>query len=371
MNNSKKTIKGTQVQKKKHFSVNPKIWVIISAVLGLALIVAILFDQLYKRPLITINGEKYYLDDLTYYFYTTEMSYDYINQLYGGSYWDMTYDYSTGRTVRDQAKLEVINNILNTEVLYKEAVAKGYTLNDEEEKSINDSIKTLLGDEGLSKKIIKKNGFTEEYLRDVLTRFKLADRYKQDVIDSLDIDDEGIKAGFNYDDYREYDFEYLFISTADSNDADSQDDDSTTESTDKIKKKEAYNKISEYREKALTTEDWSTLIPDDEKEVNHRESSITASDTTSFTEEFRNTVKAMENGEISNIIETENGYYVVRMINNNSSEAYDNAVENAIKEAEENAFNKEFSENILPKYDYKLNERAIKNLRMGRVTLDY
>ena len=81
--------------------------------LGLFLIVAVLFDQLYKRPLVTIDDKNYYLEDLTYYFYNTESTYDYINQLYGGSYWDSCHiTIATDMTVRDYAKLETINNVI-------------------------------------------------------------------------------------------------------------------------------------------------------------------------------------------------------------------------------------------------------------------
>ena len=45
-------------------------WISIRVVL----IAALLFDQLYKRPLVTIDGKKYYLEDLTYYFYYTDLA---------------------------------------------------------------------------------------------------------------------------------------------------------------------------------------------------------------------------------------------------------------------------------------------------------
>lgn len=365
MNKSKKTIKGLQNEKKKkQLKINPKVWIIGSAILGLLLIGAILFDQLYKRPIVTIDGDKYYLDDLTYYFYTTESAYNYMNQLYGGSYWDMTYDYSTGMTVRDYAKLEAVNNIVYNEILYREATANGYTLTEEEEHAINEDIEKVLGEDGLPEKLIKKNGFTSEYLKEVMSKLKIASRYKEDVIDTLDIDDEAIKAGIKYDDYRQYDFEYLYISTEKYNDEDSK-----SESMNDEEKKAAYQKIADMREKALTTEDWSTLIPEDEKELTYRKTNFTASDETSYPDDFKETVMAMENGAISDILETDYGYYVVRMINNNSSESYDQAVEDAIKKAEEEAFSEEYNNNILSKYNYKLNSRAIQNLRMGRITL--
>ena len=42
----------------------------------------------------------------------------------------------------------------------------------------------------------------------------------------------------------------------------------------------------------------------------------------------------MENDDVTEVIEDEDGYYVVRMINNNSPEAYDKKVEEAITEKE-------------------------------------
>lgn len=368
MNKTKKTLRNAQnvEKKKKQINISPKLWIIVSAVLGLFLVVAILFDQLYKRPLITINGDKYYLEDLTYYFYNTELSYNYMNQLYGGYYWDMTYDYTTGETVRDHAKSEAINNIIYTEVLYREALAHGYTLTGEEADEIKEDVNLILNEGGLSDKFIKKNGFTPEYLTEILTKFKLADRYREDVIDLLYIDEEAIKADIDYEEYRQYDIEYVFISTTKT--VEDEEGKSTNEDMTEEEKKAAYDKIADLREKALTAEDWSELIPEDEEDLKYREYSLLANNTT-FPDNFKETVLAMENDEISDIIETEDGYYVVRMVNNNSSKAYDSAVADAIEKAENEAFMNEYNEYILPKYDYKINTKAINNLRMGRITL--
>lgn len=363
MNKSKKTIKGTQKNNKKHITINPKIWVIIGSVLGVVLIAALLFDQLYKRPLVTIDGKKYYLEDLTYYFYYTESSYDYINQMYGGGYWDSPHYEATNMTVRDYAKLETLNTVIRYEVMYNEAMDKGYTLTDEEIKKIDEDINSLLNDQGLSDKIIKKNGFTEEYLKNVMTKNTLANRYEQDIIDTFDIDEEAIKAEFDYEEYRQYDIEYLNISTVvydeekDSNVPVSEDD-----------KKAALDKITSFREKALNTQDWSTLIPEDEEQVRYSESNFLAKDTF-FSEDFKNTVMAMDNGEISEVIETDDSYYVVRMVNNNSSERYDSVVEEAIQKKENELLTEEYNNNILPNHTVKLHNNAIRNLRMGRLTL--
>ncbi|NLO08674.1 MAG: hypothetical protein GX129_02240 [Clostridiales bacterium] len=362
MNKSKKTIKGKK-SKQKQFTISPKVWMVVGAILGLALIVGILFDQLYKSPLVTIDDEKYYLEDLTYQFYNTESTYNYINQLYGGSYWDMPYNESSDMTVRDYAKLETINNVIYEEVLYNEAITNGYTLTEEEIDKIDENVNSTLNDIGLSEKFIKENGFTPEYLKTVFTKNTLANRFKQDVIDSFDINDKEIEAGFSYSDYRQYDIDYLYISTVKTNE-----EDNSQVPLDDAEKKAALDKITDLREKALDTEDWSTIIPEDEKELQYRTSDFLAKDTY-FSEDLMSTMLAMENNDITDVVEEADGYYVIRMLNNNSAETYDRTVEEAITEKEEEAFSKEYMDNILPNHSFELNNRAIGNLRMGRITL--
>ena len=364
MNESKKTIKGPQQKaSKKRLTISPKVWIVVAAALGIFLIVAILFDQLYKRPLVTIDGKKYYVEDLTYHIFNTESTYNYINQLYGGSYWDMPYNESGDMTVREYAKFETLNNVIFEEILYNEAISNGYTLTQEEQDKIDEDVNYMLTEQGLNEALIKKNGFTSEYLKGVFSKNTLASRYKKDVIDKFDIDDEAIKAGISYDEYRQYDIEYLYISTEKTNE-----EDYSKTPLNEEEKKAALDKITSFREKALDSKDWSALIPEEEKELTYKESGFLAKDTM-FPEDFMDTVMAMENGDISEVLETDSGYYVVRMVDNNSPETYDQTVDDAIAKAEEEAFAKEYNDNILPRHTFKLNNSAIRNLRMGRITL--
>ena len=147
---------------------------------------------------------------------------------------------------REYAKLEAINNFVYELILYKEAVANGYTLTEEESEKVEENVNSFINDLGLSEKFLKENGFTPEFLRDVFTRNTLATRFKQDVIDSLDIDDEAIKAEFKYEDYRQYDIEYLFISTAPTETDDEESDDNKAN---EVKKQTALEKITSYRKR--------------------------------------------------------------------------------------------------------------------------
>jgi foldase protein PrsA len=362
VNNSKKLkTQKVKVSKKDHQK-KPisKMWIITSIVLIVVLLGAVTFDQLYKKTILTINDEKYTMEDLSYYFYTVESQYDYYDQMFGGQYWDMAYNTTSNLTMRDVAKQEALENAIFTEVLYKEAIAAGYSLTEEEKETIKKDITTIL-EEQLPVEIQEKNNFDEKSLTNIMNKTTLVSRYRQDKIDALDINDEEITSSISRDNYRQYDIEYIFLSTK------KTDDQGTSTDMSEDEKAVAYSKISGIYAQAEASKDWSTLIPEDETELTYQEDNFIESDN-SFSAEMKTMMVAMENGDLSEIYEAENGYYIVRMINNNSSEAYDNAVKQAITDAETEGFNKIYDD-ILKNYTYKTNESALKSMRMGTITL--
>ncbi len=364
MNKSKKIKRAeTEVHvhdKTKDKIISSKVLAIASIVFVVILVGALIFDQLFESTLLTIDGKKYHLDDLSYYIYNTEYQYDYYDQMFGGngSYWNMSSDES-GTTMRDIAKQEAIDTAIYNEVLYNEAVSEGYALTDEEKTTVETNVTGMM--ETMSEGTIKNADFTKESLIESVGKTTLVARYRQDKIDALDIDDEGITAGISKEEYRQYDIEYLFASKK-TTDAQGNSIDKTVDD-----QEAALAALNTYYEKAKTTEDWSTLIPEDEKLVSYRSDNFIQSDTT-FDDDFEAQIMAMENGTIGEVYETDNGYYVVKMVNNNSSESYDTAVKDAITTAENEGFNKLYDE-ILAKHEYKTNDSALKSLTMGSITL--
>lgn len=362
MNKSKKTLKAQPVHKKTIKEVDRKVWLIPTIILSIVLIVALTFDQFYERVYLNINGSKYHLDDLRYYFYNVESRYDYIDQLYGGGYWDMKYDQTSNYTVAEVAAQEAISTAIYNEIMYKEAVAAGYTLTTEETDQVASDISSLLYDQGYSDKMLKENGFTPDYLTNVMNKMALAKRYRKDIVDTLPVDDATIEAGVSREENRQYDVEYLFISKMTKNDAGESVAMSDAEET------AAYEKLKGVYDKALTTEDWSTLAPESDEQLQYLKSNFKPGDT-GLDVNLKAMMMKMNNGDISDVTEAENGYYIVKMVNNNSDEAYKSAIEKAITKAEDEAFQTYYAENILSKYDIKINTKAVKSLHMGTVTL--
>ena len=360
VNTTKNIIKNPRKEEKKKFQINPKVWIITAAVLVIALIGSLLFDQLYKRTILTIEGDKYYQEDLAYYFYGIESSYDYYDQMFGGQYWDMVVDQNTGATARDMALQEAINSSLSTEILYRDATANGYSLTDDENTTVADNVASLLGGQ-IPEAAIKKNNFTEDYLTDILSKTTLVNRYREDIIQDLDIDDQGIKSDFDFEEYRQYDIEYIFIST------ESKDADDKTIPMDDAEKAIAYERIETMARIAKDTEDWSTLIPEEEEELSYRERSFTEAESP-FSEEFTSEVIELEKGSFSGILEDNLGYYYIHLVDNTSTESYDKAVEEAITTAENEGFTNVYSD-IEANYDYEVNSKSLKRLIMGTITL--
>jgi foldase protein PrsA len=363
--NKSKRIRRVEVEagvhdKTKDKIISSKTLTIASIVFVVILIGALIFDQLFESTLLTVDGKKYQLDDLSYYIYNVEYQYDYYDQMFGGngSYWNMSSDES-GTTMRDIAKQEAIESAIYNEVLYNEAVSEGYVLTDEEKTTVDTNVDSML--ENMTEGTIENADFTKESLTESLGKTTLVTRYRQDKIDALDIDDAGITAGISRDEYRQYDIEYLFASKMTS-DAQGQSIAKTADD-----QAAALAALNTYYDKAKTTEDWTTLVPEDDKLVSYRNDNFIASDTT-FDDEFEAKIMAMENGSIGEVHETDTGYYVIRMINNNSSERYDTTVKDAITAAENEGFGKVYEE-ILAKHDYKTNDSALKSLTMGSITL--
>lgn len=358
MNSSKKTLKlqGKKTEKKSYQSGTGKgrnIAIAIGAILLVVICVIVGYEQL-RRPVIAkIDDEKVYLDDVMYYIYVTEANYDSIDQMYASfgsttSYWDELGD--DGRTMREIAKEECLNMAIQYEVLYKEAMQAGYETTDEDRESVATDVDKIM--KSLTKTQKTRTGFTKKGLTEQLLRNEICNRYKQDLIDGFQIDDAGIKASINYDDYKQYEIQYYTVSTTDVSDEEKQD---------------YLNQMNDLLEKAKKAEDFTTLVDskDDTSVISYMSDKMIASES-DFEDVLKNKIVSMKNDEISEIIQTESGYYMVKMINNNSTERYDSEVETAISDVENKEFDKEYTK-IKEKYKIEFNAKEWDRIEMGNV----
>ncbi len=363
MNNSKKlrTKKEKEIKKsEKPITSISKPWLITALVLVVMLIGGLIFDQLYTPNIMKVDGKKYSLQDLSYYFYSVESNYASYNSMFGGSSWDMPIN-EDGTTMREQAKKDAVNESLRAVILSNEAVKKGYKLTDEEKKTVDSTVNSLLKSQ-FSKEVINKNHFTKSYLKKIIEGTTLVSRFREDKLKEAKIDKDKITAGISKDKFRQYDIEYLYAAT------EKTDSEGKTTKFSEADKKAAYEKLQSYYDKSKTTKDWSKLVPTDETAIIYKTLSFIKEDSTTFSDDFKAKILAMKNGDVSELTESTNGYFIVRMVENNSTKRYESEVQSAITTAENQAFDKIY-EDIKKSHPNKLNDGSIKRLKMGALTI--
>lgn len=346
---------------------NPVVLIVVIALVSLFLIGGVAYENLKPEYAVTIDGKKISVNKMMYNIWNVENQYNYMDQMYqmyyNTSYWEMTADSETGATYADQAKDEVMNAEVSLTILYDEAIKAGYELTDDEKKEVQDDVKTIKERYSFWNRL--RLGFTDSYLEKQLGKTKLVARYREDIIDGLDVDDETITAEINKDDYKEYEIGYYYVATTVS------DEDGNSTRMGKKEIEALTEEMETFHKAAADAEDFSTLIgEDDDTTIDYGSTSFIEKDGWSFASEKNlKKIKAMAVDEISDVIvDDESGYiYFVKMVDNTSTESYDSAVDEAISDAEDEAFD-EYYDEVYAKHKVSINEKVWGSVTLGNIT---
>lgn len=388
MNSAKKIMKnqglGTAnpVKTKGKSDVSRKNMILI--LIGLILIVGfsfiVCYIQLRPREVLTVTGtnanneqvtNKVYYTDAMYDIYTAEAQYNsyesIYQQIYGTTYWAAENVDSKGRTGAQAAKKQVMDSLKQREILYMEALKNGVELTEDEQKTVTDDVSSFM--ENLTDKQKKMSGLDETSVQEVLEKQAIADKYKEQVIAGLGIDEDALKKTVSKKDYRQYTLQYYTISKTETKDGETEE---TKKSAADLKK--AKKNITALRKKAAKADDFTTGLitdsdsdnTDDKTGISYATENLIETDTDFLDAKTRKLVKKMKNDAVSDVIETDDAYYVIKMVNNNDSEAYDNQCEQVISEEEESQFETKYNSDIKTAYTTE-----VQSYWKGRVTLGY
>lgn len=348
----------------------------LCVVLVLVLCIGVGIQQLKPKVVLKVNNTKMTLDDMMYPIYEREskyLPYDEMYQMYtGSSVWDNSY-MGTDRSVDSSTtnslglKQEIINSETEYQVLYEEAKKAGYTLDDADKEEIEKTVKDALKGLSWSQKLqlnISKGKLTKRF-----EKRTLANKYKEDNQKDLDatIDEAETIKDISKKDYKEYKVQYYAVAT--------QTTDENNEPKDLSKKEKAklLEKLQAVAKKAETAKDFTSLTDEDEEDINYSEDSFTEKDGWSMVQDksILKKIKAMKNDEISEIYEDEkSGYYIlVKMVDNNSTESYDEACDTAIQNAKNEAYDNWY-QGIVKNYTVETNSDVWDEVVIGTVTTD-
>lgn len=375
--------KGTSSQTRKK-------GIIISAICGvvvLFLVVMVLWENLHPKLIFTINGEKVYLSDIMVDIYMNESTGAYMNSLYqqnyGSDYWSIVND--DGVTNAELLKDNSIEVIMQKYMMYHEALDNGYTLSDEEKQTAESQAKEVF--DQMTSKTKNKTGISKQDIVDYYEMKALADRYKSAWIDTFDIDDVALTADIDPAQYRQYDIQYYYIpfsGTNDSGEAVDMTDDEKAAAVEELKA--SYDDIAGLADfttyvnnssgQSNTEEGQATPTPapgptaPEGSKIKYASKSFIETDETNFDAELLADIKKMNNEEISSkVVQDSKGCYIIKMVNNNSTERYDSECESVITSAENEKFNEEIDNLEVEKYLIEFNDDEWDKLEFGSVTI--
>ena len=384
MNNSKKLAKNNGVSKKQgggtstlsFVSSKNKVLAILGILAVIVLCAGVCYMQLRPRAVLVVsttdeNGtqkkDTVYMKEAVYSIYQVENQYNQYSsiyqQLYGQTYWEMEDVDSKGRNGASAAKKQVMDSLKQREILYMEAQKRGYSLTAEEEKTAEDNVADTM--KNFTDKQKSLEGLDEKTLKSEFKKNALAEKFRQILIKESGVDEEALKATVNKKDYRQYTLQYYKVSNQETSGEE-------TKEVSAEQKQTNLTNMQALQEKAKTAEDFTKLLDDNDKTgIQYQTENLIKKDlkdSTFLNKKLRKQIMKMDNGQISDIIEGDDGYYLIKMVNNDDSEAYDNQCQSVVNEEETKQFNARYAE-FAPNYVTEVQSYWKGRVKLGSYTI--
>ena len=263
---------------------------------------------------------------------------------YGPSIWNM--EVEEGVTLGDSMKDVITDQLVQTIILNGQAEDYGVSLSDEDNQAVEEYVKNFKTNIG--EDVMEKEGFTEDNIRSVVQKSTLAGNVYQAMFDAEAVeltDEEKADAAC-------IKVQHVLISTTDTTKKD--DEGNNVDMTDE--EKEAY--LAEQKEKAeeaLTRakngEDFQALADEYSSENAGFEFSFDKKgydpvNMSSMVEPFYTAAWKLGEGEISDLVESQYGYHIIKCVSLNDEEATQASITAAENNKKSTSVNEKMSQQI-------------------------
>ncbi len=315
------------------------------------------------KTVVKVNDTKIGMDEMMYYIYQTELDGNYYEELYstyfGDSYWEM--EYEEGYTFRELAKDETMNTAVMYTIFEEKAEKAGYSLSEEEKAVIAEEAQNFY--DGLSENQKTVMNLDVEKITAIQEKTALGDKYYEEIMSGIHIDEEMASQRIDPDEYKQYEVEYIYVPTV------NYDDDFNLTELSEEEKKKAYATASDLLEKAQEAEDFTELIPEDNMDLEAGVIDFLEGDEL-FGATFEKEALKLQNGQVTDhIVEEEDGYYIIKMLNDKATSSYDEEV----LAVQERLIYEEFQrvyEQIKAEYTIEINNSIWDGIVIGSITYE-
>lgn len=386
MNSAKKIIKNngigvqdTNTNKKGTATTDNKnkILIIIGILAILAGVFVVCYTQLRPRAVLTVKGpgkdgkevtNTVNVQEAMYDIYQAEAMAD-MYAAYGMSFdWDEATE--NGDTYAEVYKKSIMDGMKQREILYLSALKNNISLTDEEKEKIKKNVQSAR--ENLTDKQKKMKGLDEATMITVFEKQELGEKYKQSVISGLNINEDELKKTVSKKDYRQYTLQYYTFAKTETG------ENNETKTKDEATLKQAAKDMEALQKKAVKAKDFTKdLIQTEENGTTDKKTGISyatrdliETDTDFLDAKTLKVVKKMKNGEVSGVLETKDGYFVIKMVNNNDSKAYDNQCKTVIEQEQTSQFDAQYTNTIKGQYVAETQSFWKGRIELGSITYD-
>lgn len=312
--------------------------------------------------LITVDEKEYTLADLMYIIYSQE---EYFNKLAiqytetdNIDFWNDILDENTNETGRDMALESTVEMIKMLIFAKQQAEESGYELSSDVQQDVEFYVEDVLNH--IDEEHQERTGFTKENLTTLVTEYLVAKSYCQDQIEAMSVDEKKIEDSLDYEDYRQRQIESVFVQTV-TEDAAGNTVEQPVETVAELVKK-ANQILSKVKEGEEMEAAYASVVTEEDTDITYTNLSYSDED---LDEAVVKALDSLEDGQCyEKLVETEGGYYIVRLINGRSTELYDDEVQYQISMEKQSLYDEKLSE-LYEKHSIIVNEEAFSELVLG------
>ena len=275
---------------------------LMSMILGIGMIGCSSISK--NEKVATVNGSEITVGN---YEKVLELEKQSIEAYYGDTIWEQ--EVEDGVLYKDKFKELVLDQMVYTELIYQEAEKENVLPTEEEVNTAISNFKSSIETNEDYQKQLKEIGIDDEFLKYQFARELASEKYKEYYDENNNVENEAMQ--IYYDEHKdefyvdEVKASHILIKTI---------DDENNELSEE-KKAEAKEKAKEVLAKVKSGEDFATLAKEYSEDT---ASAVNGGDLDFFprgymVEPFENAAFSMEVGEVSDLVESDFGYHIIKV----------------------------------------------------------